>query len=292
MVNIMGKAKQFFIDLLDIYSNKRIPSSAAQCAFWITLSVIPFAMLIMLIFKRLPVDDSSLMNFFEYYFPAESAESIVQITENMTKNTNPAVLIIAIVGALWATSRAMLSIRQGLNEIYGVTETRSFLYVRLTGFLYVLLFAVSLIITLIFMGVGNRLFIRVLTYIPFVSTNGIVVWVLRLLLSITVLTFLFMLFYTFFSNQKQKFLFQFPGALVAAVGWVLLSYIFSFYFDNTDNLTYIYGSLASIMMLLLWLVTCLYAFFIGAAVNSIRATYAKRKRRQELEEGGYNGTML
>ncbi|MBQ9827219.1 MAG: YihY/virulence factor BrkB family protein [Lachnospiraceae bacterium] len=287
-----AKIKQFFLDLLEIYTKKRIASSAAQCAFWIILAVIPFVMLVMLVFKRLPVDQSSLMGFIEYYFPGESADSIMSVTESMTRNTNPAVLVIAIIGALWTSSKAMLSIRQGLNEIYGVRETRSFLYVRLIGFLYVLLFAAALVITLIFMGMGNRVFLKILSYIPFVSTNGIVVWVLRLLLSIIVLSFLFMLFYTFFSNQKQKFLFQFPGALVASIGWVFLSYIFSFYFDNTDNLTYIYGSLASLMMLLLWLVTCLYAFFIGAAVNSIRATNAKRRRRAEMEVQEENGAVL
>ena len=186
-----------------------------------------------------------------------------------------------------------MAIRQGLNSVYGVKETRNYFYVRLLSLIYVFLFVLAIVLTMFFLVFGSRFYAKLVEFIPFLKTHDIIYEGFKIFLTLIVLTLLFMAFYTYFSNQRQKFIFQFPGAVVAAAGWIISSYIFSLYFLYSTNFTYLYGSLAGITMLLLWLVTCLYIFFIGAAVNSIRATYAKRRKREKYtEEDEYIGTDL
>ena len=60
---------------------------------------------------------------------------------------------------------------------------------------------------------------------------------------------------------------QFPGALIATLGWVAVSVGCSIYMDNFTNFSYIYGSMAGIMILLLWLYFCMSMGFYGAEVN-------------------------
>ena len=60
-----------------------------------------------------------------------------------------------------------------------------------------------------------------------------------------------------------------PGAMISATGWVSFSILFSFFIDNFSNYSKLYGSLAAVMVLLLWMYVCMYIMFIGAEINFI-----------------------
>ena len=58
-----------------------------------------------------------------------------------------------------------------------------------------------------------------------------------------------------------------PGALFSALGWLVFSYAFSIYIDNFSNMTYMYGSLTAVVIMMFWIYFCIYIFFIGAEIN-------------------------
>lgn len=76
-----------------------------------------------------------------------------------------------------------------------------------------------------------------------------------------------MIIYKWIPNRTSSFRGQFPGALIATLGWVAVSVGCSIYMDNFTNFSYIYGSMAGIMILLLWLYFCMSMVFYGAEVN-------------------------
>ena len=67
--------------------------------------------------------------------------------------------------------------------------------------------------------------------------------------------------------KKQDPWQQLPGAIFAAVCWLLFSFGFSLYFSNFSNFSYMYGSLAAIVLLMFWLYFCICILFIGAEIN-------------------------
>ena len=60
-----------------------------------------------------------------------------------------------------------------------------------------------------------------------------------------------------------------PGAISCSIGWMITSSIFAIYFNTSHSFTYMYGSLAGIMMIMLWLYTCMYQLFLGAELNNL-----------------------
>ena len=54
---------------------------------------------------------------------------------------------------------------------------------------------------------------------------------------------------------------------MASLGWIIVSKLCAFYVDNFSNFTYIYGSMAGIMILLTWMYFCMSMVFYGAEVN-------------------------
>ena len=75
---------------------------------------------------------------------------------------------------------------------------------------------------------------------------------------------------------------ELPGALIAASGWVLFSYFYSFYINNMGSLMTTYGSLTAIVLCMLWLYFCMNIVFLGAELNSwLQLKSRERKRAAE-----------
>ena len=88
----------------------------------------------------------------------------------------------------------------------------------------------------------------------------------------------FLLMYKFVPKHKVKFRTQIPGALFSALGWYVLSWAFSVYLDVFKNFSIIYGSLTSIMLLMIWVYWCMNIILIGAEINML----IKKKFRNKL----------
>ena len=114
---------------------------------------------------------------------------------------------------------------------------------------------------------GNSLYSYFLQKFPFVVPILGYFMHKRIIFSLIFLTLLFMIIYKWIPNRVSSFRKQFPGALIATLGWVAVSVGCSIYMDNFTNFSYIYGSMAGIMILLLWLYFCMSMVFYGAEVN-------------------------
>jgi membrane protein len=86
-------------------------------------------------------------------------------------------------------------------------------------------------------------------------------------MSVIVLTVFFMGLYRLLPDRRSSFLRQWPGALVAAIGWIVVSVACSLFMDGFTSFSYVYGSMAGIMIVLLWLYFCMSMVFYGAEFN-------------------------
>ena len=73
--------------------------------------------------------------------------------------------------------------------------------------------------------------------------------------------------YKFIPNRKATFRSQFPGALLCAVCWSAFSFGFSLYIDFYNGAANMYGSMTTIVLVLLWLYFCMMFVMLGAQVN-------------------------
>ena len=79
-----------------------------------------------------------------------------------------------------------------------------------------------------------------------------------------------MLIYTFVPGGHRRIRDQLPGALFTAVVWFVFSSIFTYYIRTSWKLSYIYGSLTSIILVILWLNVSINVMFLGAGINAMR----------------------
>ena len=262
---------------------------AAQSAYFVLLSTVPFMILLLQLLKLLPVGPPELMELAQMTLPEYVIPYLTRILNDFYSGTAKLVSISAIA-MLWACSNAMDSISRGLNTICKAEKKRTWIVSRLWSLLYTLILILGLAMLLIFMVFWKSI-VAVVTdlmhWIPFLPDLPELGKLLELsgmfpgaaaklaeivnsgvtkLVFIAVLTFLFALMFKTLPARKLNFPGQLPGALFASAGWVLASECLSLYV-NVFNGFSIYGSLATVTLILLWLYCCFMVQMIGAEIN-------------------------
>ena len=179
--------------------------------------------------------------------------------------------IISIALALWGVSGAFRSIMEAMNVMYEVEEDRPFWKVYgLSIFmsLAVVILMVSAFAIVIFGGsVGGGLAGAIGLGSVFEIVWSIVQW--PIVACIVLLTFA--LIYFFAPAAKQKFTWISPGAVLAFVFWLVFSLLFSFYVGNFGGGSFndTYGSLAGIIILMLYVYYTAFIMLVGAEMNQV-----------------------
>lgn len=243
---------------------------AAQASFFIVISAIPFLMLVFAIVKTfINIDISTIIHTINAFAPATISSFLTTIVNELfSKTTSIPVISVTAVSSLWLASKGVMALYTGLNNVYH-SENTNYFSGRLISILYTLAFIVALILTIAFFGFSSRLEVFLNSRSAFLSVILNVLLKGKILIFMVYLTMIFALFYKFLPKKDNRFKSQLPGAAFSAVGWIGFSYIYSIYIDNFSNYSYVYGSLAAIVFLMLWLYFCMNIFLYGAQINKM-----------------------
>lgn len=249
-----------------------ISAFAAQAAFFIILSFFPFVMFLLTLLNYLPLSAEDLQNFVSGIFPDTVNNFLTTVFSELVEKSSGTILSVTVIAALWSASRGMLALVRGLNAVYGHKETRNYFLIRGVSMFYTLGFAILLIVTLVLLVFGNQLYEFIIRQFPLLGDLALIIMSMRTLVTMAVLTVFFLLFYLVIPNRKSRLLKELPGAVLAAGGWLLFSFLFSYYIDHMSGFTYTYGSLTTLAICMLWLYFCMYILFLGAEINMLFTT--------------------
>lgn len=267
------KIKDIFTHIYDFIAclvGDNVSIYAAQASFFLVISVIPFLLFIFTVMKLfIEVDQQTILHTINAFAPAEISNFITTVfNELFDRSASISVISITAVTTLWLSSRGIMALYLGLNNLHHKPPMNYF-YSRAVSILYTLAFIATLLLTLMFFGLGERVERIIEAHVPVLGSIMRTLMQGRILIFFMYLTLIFALFYKFFPRISGRFVDQIPGAAVAAVGWIGFSYIYSIYIENFSSYTYVYGSLAAIVFLMLWLYFCMNIFLYGAQINKM-----------------------
>lgn len=267
-------SKQLTLDHVNAY--------AAQTSFFFIIAMFPLLMLLLTLIRYTPVTEEMLVESALAIMPNTIDPLIEQIIGEMYSQSNFAIISITAVTALWSASKAILAIIRGLNSVFGIDEKRNYIHLRIVASFYTILFLVLIILALGLMVFGNSLLRFFYNNIPLLYELAEFIVSLRVLYIPIIFTIAFIYLYKMVPNQDYSFFDYMPGALFSSLGWIIFSYVYSFYIDNFASSTYFYGSLTTVVLLMLWVYICMYILFIGAEINIQFKEYF-RKARERLK---------
>lgn len=276
MKELFKKVRKGIGKLLEADANDHTGAYAAMSAFFFVLSLIPIILLLLTLVQYTPLTKVDVMSAVVNVVPETIAPAILAII-NQVYNQSAAVIPITVIVAMWSAGRGVLAVTSGLNCIYKSQETRNYLYLRIRATFYTVSFIVVIVVTLVVLGFGNTISLFVEEHIPIASH------VTKFLIEIrTVTIFLGLIvfslcIYKFLPNRKARLLLQLPGAVFTAVGWLLTSFFVSKYMEIFKGFEDMYGSLTTIVLIMLWLYFSMYIMLLGGKVN----VYFQEKSREE-----------
>ncbi|MBQ8802067.1 MAG: YihY/virulence factor BrkB family protein [Tyzzerella sp.] len=247
-----------------------VSAYAAQSAFFMMLSLIPMILLLMTMVRYTPVTQGDIMAVAYEVFPRTISSTIISIIDEVYSQTGTTISI-SLLMAFWSAGKGVMAISNGLNTMRGITETRNYIFVRLRAALYTVLILVAIILSLVLLGFGNSISLLVNQYIPVIQYVIDFIIEIRTATTICVLIIVSTCIYQFLPNKKGKIKYQLPGAIFNAFGWTFASFLISMYMDIFKGFSNMYGSLTTIVLIMLWLYFCMYVTLLGGEINVLLA---------------------
>lgn len=244
---------------------QNISTHAASIAFFFFLSIVPMLMVLSMIIPYTPLTEENLVETVADIIP-DKVEPLVESLIAEVYDKSAGSLSIAVIATLWSAAKGVMALMHGLNAVNGVEEKRNYFVVRGIASLYTVVMLVVVILSLFLNVFGNQLVNLALHRIPQLQRLVAFIMNFRFLVVWVVLTLLFAAIYAYVPDDKLKLKEQIPGATFSAVVWSIFSWGFSIYVDYSNSYG-IYGSLAIIIIILLWMYFCMYIIMVGAYLN-------------------------
>ena len=263
----MGKVIRRVGVFVGYFRSLHIPVYASHAGFFIVLSVFPSLVLLLSLLRYTGLQVDHLTELLSGVLPKALLPAAEKLIVSTYRSTTGTLVSLSAVTALWSASRGFLGLCTGLNCVYGVKESRGYFRTRLMCVVYTFGFLLVLLLTLILQVFGSS----VSQWLP-VAESGAVsllerVLDLRFFLLLILQTALFTAIYVVLPNRKNRFPESLPGALLASMGWLVFSDLYSVYVEHFKGMSVIYGSVYAVALSMLWLYFCVSIIFYGGAVN-------------------------
>ncbi len=264
---MLYKLIKYIRGFLEEMKEHHVAAYAAQAAYFIMLSFIPFLLLLLTLIQYTSLTKADLYSAAQAILPDTLDRFVIGIIDEVY-NKGALTISLSAVVATWSAGKAFLALMRGMNVIYHVEEHRNYVILRFRAAFYTLLFVVAIILSLVLLVFGNSIHQVIVAHVPILAVITGAIIGLKNIIALGVFACFFVLLFRFVPNRKATLLSQVPGALFASIGWYLFSTGFSIYIDVSQSFSNMYGSLTTIILVMLWLYFCMYIMLIGAEINS------------------------
>lgn len=254
--------------LLGRFKTHHIESFSSQIAFYLLLSLFPFIILLFMFLTQLSLSLGDQMLVIYRVIPSEAAQIIQDYLEYSLQFSN-AMLSPIIIISIWMSSNAMIALMKAFNIAYDIEEKRNYVVRKSIAIVCTLMTLALIIAALIIPNVGILVMEYVRKYLTVPEMNLEIFNGLRLLITIGVSLVVLGALYLILPNKKVALKEVIPGTLFAFLGLLSISYLFAFFVSDFSSYSVVYGSLAAVIILMIWLFLCGMILMLGGEINAI-----------------------
>ena len=264
----------FFKGLTEGY----ITSRAASISYSVFLAIFPFLIFLFTIIPFIPIDNfqQSLLGIIKDFMPSMAYESVRETIIDIVTRPRSSLLILNLILTLYFSTNGVNSLIEAFNNTYHALETRSSIKQYLVSLAIVLINSFLLIIAIGLITFGSTLFAWILP--ASIQNSMIVVTLLQILRWLVILGLLLMaisLIYYLAPVRQKSFRFFSAGSMLATFLIVITTLGFNFYVDNFSSYNVLYGSLGTLMIVLVWIYINAISLIVGFELNASIRTARK-----------------
>ena len=271
-INFKGKYKMLKNICINI-SNDNISAYSAQCAYYTILSFIPFLILLITLIQYTSIEQQTLFNAISKIIPSSMNEFVLGIVKEVYSKSIGTISI-SIIFTLWSAGRGLYALIKGFHLVYDINDKKSnsAIYLKLMSIIQTAVFIVLITLGLVVLVFGDSIISIIKNYFGLFENFSILTIILRKVIFIFITFSIFLIVYKFMPKHKVSFKSQIPGAIFGAFTLNMISFIFSKYLDIFKGFSITYGSLTTLILVMMWTYACFYIIFLGAELNKLRTT--------------------
>ena len=254
------------------FSKKNIMVYAANTSFYLIFASIPLLALLFSAVSLLPnIDIEELSNELFILVPnvpyiQATLNSYIGIARGLTTKS---FLSFNAISLFFAASAISYSLTLAIKNIHNIKTSQNYIRLKLLSIINIIFFMIIIILMFIVFLLGNVILRTVENYIPIATEIVSTILSYKYLVSIVVLFIFTISIYTACSEFRRTLKDNFIGAVLATFFWIVVSNVFSLFFTYFPLNTKLYGSLVGVVVVMLWLLTCITIIYIGAVINEV-----------------------
>lgn len=272
----------FWLEVFNKAARDRASAYASQVAFYILMSVFPFAILVLQLIRIAPVSQESMLFVIDSLFPEYLLSTLHAILQEIY-STHFGLVPLTIIMMLWTTSKVMHALTAGLDTICAKRDMRSWVVVRAWSLVCTGLLAVLIIVAAASTVVWQPIRKFLMLYRPHGVGLSAYSTFIRTVYTMVVGTILIAFLYKVLPRRHLRFVAQLPGAALAIAAVYVFSLGVSVYVGQFNGFS-TYGSLTTLTLIMFWLYFSCWFIMLGAVVNEVLRR-SRAGRTQAAEKG-------
>ena len=242
---------------------------ASQLAYYLVLSFFPFMLFLMTLVGFSDLSSTEILEGLSVVLPKTILELTQSTVKEVSDNQYTGLLGLSVLLMIWTASSAFKAIIKSVNKAYNFKENRSFIKISIISMLGILALALTIMLALAMLVFGNVIG----EYIK--NSNQLyemilIIWnIFRYAFIFIIMIFIFASIYKLAPAKELKWKEVIPGSIFSTIGWILVSFGFSFYIDNFNNYSRFYGSLGAVFILMTWLFLISIIIILGVEINFV-----------------------
>ena len=279
------KPVRFGLEVGELYFSKRVSRSAAELAYFLILTFFPVLICINAFIGLLHLDINAVLEAASTFLPRETLGILGDYIQYITGNQSPALLAAGGIMTLFSASAAFRALMNIMEDLYG-RKSYAGVWRIAASVAFSVLFLLTIYLALVVLLTGGWLFhlVERLFHLETATLPWDWQWFRFLLLFLLVLVLVLAVYRLGTPLPFRRTRTLYLTALLSAAALVACSVLFSWFIGMSSRYSLVYGSLASLIILLVWLYLCGNILILGNVFNCV--WYRHKKRRVTGERPG------
>ncbi|SEI77401.1 membrane protein [Dyadobacter koreensis] len=258
-----------------------IDQRASAVAFSLTLACFPAIIFLFTLVPYIPIEnlDDQIMGVLKELMPRGIFQDAQQTISDILSRPRSSVLSFGFIFAMIASTNGMMSLMRSFDMVYEDAETRGFLKQRGVATLLTMVLVAVMILLIVLLIVGDVVkgiiseweIIRYSWIVSSLNFSRYIVSFGALMLAISII-------YRFAPSRINRYAFFNLGSVIASVLILVATYLFSFYLSRFSSYNKLYGSIGTMIALMIWFYLLALLLIFGFEVNAGIASARKKNR--------------
>lgn len=259
------------------YLRHNVAIQSAALAFYLLFMIFPFLIFISALLGLLQLDVAAILRALEEFLPGEIVDFAAVYLNYVGANPSPQLLVFGLFFSVYFPMRATNSLMRSVRTAYHLGPPRNAAPHVLKTLLYTVMLIVAIALTLTLMSVSDRILAYAVVNfrLPAFAAE---LWA-RLRFPVVAVVGYFALFFLYALAQdgRQPWRNIWPGTVAALAAWLGLSWLYAWYVENIAHYSLLYGSIGTVIVLLIWLNMSAMTLIMGAELNGTLMSLRKDK---------------